>query len=562
MTVWIQTVDGVAELVAANDFFNGGTNWVQFELDAGNQAIIDAIQSGDRYIFAVTRPAAGPQIDLAATGATGAVAGTATLTVTAAPPPGQINLEATGATGAVTGSATLTVTAATPGQVIPDYAGEIVRMDITANSTTEPLNEGGGSFTGDNRISSDLTVARIRHQDGQTLRFTSHSGDFGSFISEIAANGALRGLYVYWATAADAVVFQYGPITGNESAASFRLDVDFGETIDMPTAGALCYLVIGSNTPAGGGVEIDLAATGATGAVTGSATLTVTAAPPPGQINLAATGATGAVSGSATLTVTAGTPALTLADFDTTGLEVDAAALNVASADASPTPATFYADSDRGGTDAPLDGDIGVGPDDTPISRIRRTLSGSTERLGLNDNGAFDLGAYFDSGGDGNDLTVWIQTVAGIAEIVVADSTDSFGSNFIQFSLSTANQAIIDAIDLGDRYIFAVTRPAAGPQIDLAATGATGAVTGTQPSQSPRRRRLVKSTWPPRAQPAQCEARRHSPSRRSAGLTLKRQARRARSEAPPPSPSATFNPARKSTWQPRVARARLKARRR
>ena len=326
MTVWIQTVAGVAELVAANDFFNGGTNWVQFELDAGNQAIIDAIQSGDRYIFAVTRPAAGPQIDLAATGATGAVAGTATLTVTAAPPPGQINLEATGATGAVTGTATLSVTAATPGQVIPDYAGEIVRMDITANSTTEPLNEGGGSFTGDNRISSDLTVARIRHQDAQTLRFTSHSGDFGSFISEIAANGALRGLYVYWATAADAVVFQYGPITGNESAASFRLDVDFGETIDMPTAGALCYLVIGSNTPAGGGVEIDLAATGATGAVTGSATLTVTAAPPPGQINLAATGATGAVSGSATLTVTAGTPALTLADFDTTGLEVDAAA--------------------------------------------------------------------------------------------------------------------------------------------------------------------------------------------------------------------------------------------
>ena len=352
-------------------------------------------------------------------------------------------------------------------------------MDITANSTTEPLNEGGGSFTGDNRISSDLRVARIRHQDGQTLRFTSHSGDSGSFTSEIAANGALRGLYVYWATAVDAVVFQYGPITGNESAASFRLDVDFGETIDMPTAGALCYLVIGSNTPAGGGVEIDLAATGATGAVTGSATLTVTAAPPPGQINLAATGATGAVSGSATLTVTAGTPALTLADFDTTGLEVDAAALNVASADASPTPATFYADSDRGGTDAPLDGDIGVGPDDTPISRIRRTLSGSTERLGLNDNGAFDLGAYFDSGGDGNDLTVWIQTLAGIAEIVVADSTDSFGSNFIQFSLSTANQAIIDAIDLGDRYIFAVTRPAAGPQIDLAATGATGAVSGT-----------------------------------------------------------------------------------
>ena len=168
-----------------------------------------------------------------------------------------------------------------------------------------------------------------------------------------------------------------------------------------------------------------------------------------------------------------------LADFDDAGLEVDAAALNVASADASPTPADFYRDSDRGGTDSPLDGDIGVGPGDTPISRIRRNTFDTTERLTLNDNATFDLGAYFNTGGDGNDLTVWIQTVDDVAEMVVVETLNTFGGNFVQFGLSTANAAIIDAIQSGDRYIFAVTRPVAGPQIDLAATGATGAVTGT-----------------------------------------------------------------------------------
>ena len=132
---------------------------------------------------------------------------------------------------------------------IPSYTGEIVRMDITANSTTEPLNEGGGSFTGDNVITPDLTITRIRRQSNQILRLRRHStDDTGSFADAIAVGGALRGLYVYWATAAGTQVFQYGPIDGTEPAFSFRLDLESGDTVDGPVAGALCYLVIGSNT--------------------------------------------------------------------------------------------------------------------------------------------------------------------------------------------------------------------------------------------------------------------------------------------------------------------------
>ena len=92
-----------------------------------------------------------------------------------------------------------------------------------------------------------------------------------------------------------------------------------------------------------------------------------------------------------------------------TGLDVDAAALLVASA-----PGTSgnnpYADSDRGGTDSPLDGELGLGTTETVISRIRRH---SATELNLNDNdspSALDIGTYFAAGGDGNDLTLYLQT--------------------------------------------------------------------------------------------------------------------------------------------------------
>ena len=63
-----------------------------------------------------------------------------------------------------------------------------------------------------------------------------------------------------------------------------------------------------------------------------------------------------------------------LSDSDDTGLEVVAKALLVASAAATVAGNIFYADADRGGTDTPLDGELGLGADNTVISRFRRGL--------------------------------------------------------------------------------------------------------------------------------------------------------------------------------------------
>ena len=107
------------------------------------------------------------------------------------------------------------------------------------------------------------------------------------------------------------------------------------------------------------------------------------------------------------------TDQLVLSDSDDTGLEVVAKALLVASAAATVAGNIFYEDADRGGTDAPLDGELGLGADNTRISRFRRV---SDAVVVLNDNdspAAFDIGAYFNTGGDGNDLTLYFQTLSG-----------------------------------------------------------------------------------------------------------------------------------------------------
>ena len=59
----------------------------------------------------------------------------------------------------------------------------------------------------------------------------------------------------------------------------------------------------------------------------------------------------------------------------------------MASADVSSTTASFYADADRGGTDTPLDGEMGMGTDETLLARIWST----TNRLQKNGICRFDV---------------------------------------------------------------------------------------------------------------------------------------------------------------------------
>ena len=152
---------------------------------------------------------------------------------------------------------------------------------------------------------------------------------------------------------------------------------------------------------------------------------------------------------------------LLLTDFDDTGLTVDAAALLAASAPGT-TGSTPYADSDRGGTDSPLDGELGLGTTNTVISRIQRF---STTKLVLNDNdnpAALSLNTYFAAGG--SDLTLYLQTAAdGLVSFAVSAQIDTSGGNFVRFTLPADAQTLLDNISTGDRFIFALARPAPVP---------------------------------------------------------------------------------------------------
>ena len=150
---------------------------------------------------------------------------------------------------------------------------------------------------------------------------------------------------------------------------------------------------------------------------------------------------------------------LTLADWDDSNLDVDAAALLEASAPGT-TGNNPYADSDRGGTDSPIDGELGLSSTDTLISRIRRH---SATELNLNDNdspSALSIGAYFDAGGDGNDLTLYLQTSAdGLVSFAVSTQLVNFGGNYARFTLPADAQTLLDNLSTGDLFIFALARP-------------------------------------------------------------------------------------------------------
>ena len=140
----------------------------------------------------------------------------------------------------------------------------------------------------------------------------------------------------------------------------------------------------------------------------------------------------------AMLTLTDDPPPLTLAALDTTGLDVEAAAL-LEAADDGTSGGTLYADSTNGGSSVPLDGELGLGPDNTVISLMRRQ-SASQLRLNDRDNPeSFNIRAYFD--GDGNDLTVHLQTLAdGVVTFAVAGAVAGGNATVVRFNLPTAAQ--------------------------------------------------------------------------------------------------------------------------
>ena len=162
---------------------------------------------------------------------------------------------------------------------------------------------------------------------------------------------------------------------------------------------------------------------------------------------------------------------LTLASFDAAGLQTEVLALIVAAA-----PPNVYADSNRGGTQTPEAGDLGLGDGETLISRIRILSSGATVLLNDNDVPAeLTMRDYFGVGGPGRDLTLYIQTDAGVVSLPVATQLGNVGGNYANFSVPAADRTLINGIAAGTRFIIALARPAAEEVTALAGEIQSGA---------------------------------------------------------------------------------------
>ena len=112
-----------------------------------------------------------------------------------------------------------------------------------------------------------------------------------------------------------------------------------------------------------------------------------------------------------------------------------------------------------GGTDLPIEGELGVGGAETVISRLRRLAA---DELVINDNdnpAALNIGTYFNQDA-GSDTSIYFQTLDdGVASLVTIDNITTVGGNFVRFNLPQAVQDILNAIDVGTRFIFVVARP-------------------------------------------------------------------------------------------------------
>ena len=170
---------------------------------------------------------------------------------------------------------------------------------------------------------------------------------------------------------------------------------------------------------------------------------------------------------------------LVLADADNTGLEIDVLALLEAG-----TPPAVFGRAPRTPSGLLLDpsnSDLEIDSSGEPINEIRfRDQGGNagSERISFHDNGALHLGTYFMAGGDGNDLTLTLQTSAGLISFPVDGNVDGSGSNYVIFNVPTADQAFVASIVSGTRWILRLARPAA-VVIELQAMGSTGAPTGS-----------------------------------------------------------------------------------
>ena len=137
--------------------------------------------------------------------------------------------------------------------------------------------------------------------------------------------------------------------------------------------------------------------------------------------------------------------ALVLSDFDASGLSVEFLAL-LERPNTTDTR-VLYADTSHGPNpgQAPVEGELGIGPDETVISRL---LNQANENLTLNDRdlpAALALGGYLGPTGAGNSMTLWFQR-EGVARagMLLSAVTVSGGGNYANIALPRSRQGDLE----------------------------------------------------------------------------------------------------------------------
>ena len=297
---------------------------------------------------------------------------------------------------------------------------------------------------------SDTVISRIRNlNSGANLSLNDNDNPEAITLSDyFGSGGDGNDLTIYLQTASDNVVSF--PVTGNITTSgggfvNFTIPSEVTTLINTITTGT--RFLFGAGRP----VQITV---GESSITANAPTIIAT-----GTTNTTASGSVSIAAGTPSISVagTASTPTvLTLSDFDTSGLVMDWLALIEASG-----AVTLYADSDRGGTDSPLGGELGIGPDDTLISRIQNLNSGANLRLNDNNNPeGLTLTDYFGASGDGNDLTIYLQVEAGSrVSFTVSSSLSTAGGNFVNFTIPSEVTTLINTITTGTRFLFGAGRP-------------------------------------------------------------------------------------------------------
>ena len=416
----------------ATQFQFGGSNLARFDIPVDVQTLLDNLDTGDRWIFKAARPATVGPTDHAVDA--GAAAWSfdlpqPTVTHTPATPAGVVSV-----TVPLTGVSVLTTYIRwsdnySLGSLFSADGAEQILSLVDLNSSS-PAGRVVISISGINRRFTPAFEASgqiiFEASDGETLEVTIGNADMSEIYQWTPANSLEVVAFVdHIRTLTDqsGTLTLRGEGTGVTDHSANAGDASWAFAVPEPTV---------THTPVVTNDYTVNAGDAAFAFALPQPTVTHTAAP---------------------------TVQLVLSDSDDTGLDVEAKALLVASAAATVAGDIFWADADRGGTDTPLDGELGLGATNTVISRFRR-VSASVLALTHDSNpSALDLAAYFGAGGDGNDLALYFQTLSGAVSFSVAAQLGNAGDNWAQFTLPADAQTLLDGIASGARFIFKAARP-------------------------------------------------------------------------------------------------------